>query len=57
MPVLGLVVDARQQAGMTKEIAERGIRQAYGQDFLTGGKIQKITVKTPEGDVVAPRKQ
>ena len=39
-----ITVDARGQAGMTRDIAERGIRRAYGADNKLGGKIQSIQV-------------
>ena len=48
-------MNARGQAGMTAEIAERGIGQAFGQDNKTGSKIQSITVITPEGTLYVPR--
>jgi len=51
-----IIIDARGQAGMTAEIAERGIGRAFGADARTGSKIQNITVITPEGTVFIPRK-
>jgi hypothetical protein len=47
-----IIVDARGQAGMTREIAERGIRRAYGADNKLGGKIQSITVILPDGSQI-----
>lgn len=51
-----IVVDARDQPGMTEEVARRGIRRAFGADNATGGKIQTITVLTPEGVVTVRRR-
>jgi len=50
-----IVVDARGQAGITQEIAERGIRRAYGADNVTGGKITSIRVIGPGFDITVPR--
>jgi hypothetical protein len=50
-----IIVDARQQPGMTQEIAERGIRRAYGADNLTGAKIQSIRVIGNDFDITVPR--
>jgi Contact-dependent growth inhibition CdiA C-terminal domain len=50
-----VVVDARGQAGITQEIAERGIRRAYGADNATGGKITSIRVIGPGFDITIPR--
>ena len=36
--------DARNQVGMTKEIAERGIDRAFGADRATGDKIDSIRI-------------
>ena len=44
-----IIVDARNQPGMTKEIAQRGIKRAAGADDKRGGKIQSITVLTSDG--------
>ena len=49
-----IIVDARGQAGMTAEIAERGIGRAFGAD--DAGKIQSVTVITREGSVSIPRR-
>jgi Contact-dependent growth inhibition CdiA C-terminal domain len=46
-----IIIDARQQTGMTPEIAERGIGRAFGRDDQLGSKIQNITVITPQGTV------
>jgi filamentous hemagglutinin len=50
-----IVVDARGQAGMTQEIAEQGIRRAYGADNKLGGKIYSIRVIGPGFDITVPR--
>jgi len=39
-----ILVDARNQVGMTKEIAERGIDRAFGADRATGDKIDSIRI-------------
>ena len=52
-----IIIDARQQNGMTSAIAERGIARAYGQDRRTGSKIESITVLTPQGPVYSPRRK
>jgi hypothetical protein len=51
-----IIVDARGQAGITQEIAERGIGRAYGADNKTGGKITSIRVIGPGFDITIPRK-
>jgi hypothetical protein len=51
-----IIIDARGQAGMTPEIAERGIGRAFGNDSQSGSKIQSVTVITPQGTVYIPRK-
>ncbi|MDR0781237.1 MAG: hypothetical protein LBF16_11165, partial [Pseudomonadales bacterium] len=48
-----IIIDARTQAGMTPEIAERGIIRAFGAD--ADGKIQNITVITSQGTISIPR--
>jgi hypothetical protein len=50
-----IIVDVRQQAGMTEEIAERGVNRAYGADNKTGGKIQSIRVIGKDFDITRPR--
>ena len=50
-----VIVDVRQQSGMTREIAERGIRRAYGADNASGAKIQSIRVIGNGFDVTVPR--
>jgi hypothetical protein len=50
-----IIVDARGQAGMTKEIAERGIKRAFGADNATGKKIQSIRVIGDGFDITVPR--
>ncbi|MEO6920963.1 MAG: hypothetical protein ABI171_18445, partial [Collimonas sp.] len=51
-----IIIDARNQSGMTADIAARGIDRAYGADSRSGSKIQSITVVTPQGTVYVPRK-
>ncbi|MFN5350363.1 MAG: hypothetical protein ACK5A0_12635, partial [Polaromonas sp.] len=51
-----IIIDARGQAGMTPEIAERGIGRAFGNDSQSGSKIQGVTVITSQGTVYIPRK-
>jgi hypothetical protein len=50
-----IVVDARGQAGITEEIAKRGVGRAYGADNKTGGKITSIRVIGPGFDITIPR--
>jgi hypothetical protein len=52
-----IVVDVRQQAGMTREIAERGIARAYGADRATGSRIESIYVIGDGFLIAAPRRQ
>ena len=49
-----ILIDARNQDGMTREIADRAIQRAYGSDDRQG--IKSITVFTPQGVTHAPRK-
>ncbi len=51
-----IIVDARQQPGMTREIGYRAIGRAYGRDNPTGSKIQSITISTSTGAAHAPRR-
>nr|WP_227498655.1 hypothetical protein [Synechococcus sp. PCC 7336] len=51
-----IFVDATNQPGITQEIAERGVRRAFGADNRLGGRIQSITVEGPNFEVVVPRK-
>jgi filamentous hemagglutinin len=51
-----IIIDARNQAGMTVEIAERGIGRALGKDNTSGKKIQGVTIITPQGTIFIPRK-
>lgn len=51
-----IIVDARNQAGMTAEIAERGIIRALSRDTASGSKIQGVTIITPQGTIFIPRK-
>ena len=39
-----ILIDARDQLGMTREVAEKGIKRAYGADLLKGEKIQSVRV-------------
>jgi hypothetical protein len=48
---------SRKQPGMTRDIADRGIRRAYGADNATGAKIQSIRVVGKDFDVTIPRSQ
>jgi len=50
-----IIIDARGQAGMTPEIAGRGIIRALNRDAEVGSKIQNVTVITPQGTVYIPR--
>jgi hypothetical protein len=50
-----ILVDVRGQAGITQEIAERGVKRAYGADIKTGGKITSIRVIGPGFDITIPR--
>ncbi|PFH10124.1 filamentous hemagglutinin [Collimonas sp. PA-H2] len=51
-----IIVDARGQAGMTPDIAQRGIIRAFGNDNTSGSLIQGVTVITSQGTVFIPRK-
>jgi hypothetical protein len=52
-----IIIDARGQAGMTPDIAQRGINRAYGADIRSGAaKIESITIITPQGTVYVPRR-
>ena len=51
-----IVVDLRHQAGVTEDIAQRGVRRAFGADNLTGGKIQSIRIVGPDFDITVPRR-
>ncbi len=47
-----IIVDARQQQGMTRAIGERAAGRAYGADNASGKRgIKSITILTPEGAV------
>ncbi|WP_175950735.1 hemagglutinin repeat-containing protein [Burkholderia sp. BCC0405] len=50
-----IIIDARDQAGMTVDIAQRGINRAFSADTKSGSKIQSITVITSQGTVYVPR--
>ncbi len=49
-----VIINARDQAGMTKGIAVRAIHRAFKADNKKG--INSITILTPEGPVSIPRK-
>lgn len=51
-----IIVDARQQPGMTREIGYRAIGRAYGLDNRSKKSIQSVTILTPNGVVHAPRR-
>jgi len=48
-----VIADVRQQAGMTRELAERAVRRAFGAD--TAARIQKIRVIGKGFDFTVPR--
>lgn len=48
-----IIADVRGQAGLTRELAERAIRRAFGADTLS--RIQQIRVIGDGFDVVVPR--
>lgn len=50
-----IIVDVRNQSGMTKEIAERGIRRAYGADDKQ--TIQSIRIIGKDFDLIVPRSE
>ncbi|WDD93023.1 hypothetical protein Bsp3421_003068 [Burkholderia sp. FERM BP-3421] len=50
-----IIIDARNQLGMTSDIAQRGINRALSADTRSGSKIQSITVITQQGTVYVPR--
>jgi hypothetical protein len=49
-----IIVDVRP-VGMTEDVAQRGIRRAYGADNVTGGRIQSIRVIGNGFDLKVPR--
>jgi hypothetical protein len=64
-----VLIDARNQEGITEEIAERGIRRAYGADSNTGrsqksmdrgdtekGSIQSIRIIGKDFDITVLRR-
>ncbi len=51
-----IIIDARGQAGMTADIAQRAVIRAFGVDNRTGATIQTITIITPQGTFYIPRK-
>ena len=53
-----IIVDARQQQGMTRAIGERAASRAYGADEATGrSSINSITIFTPAGVVSTSRRR
>ena len=48
-----IIVDAREQLGMTKEIAQRSIGRAFGKDAKRG--LASVTVLTKDGPVYVVR--
>lgn len=44
-----VIIDARTQPGMSKDIAEFGIERALGADRKFGSKLQDISVLTHDG--------
>lgn len=48
-----IIADVRGQTGMTRELAQRAIRRAFGADTL--GRIQQIRVIGRDFDLVVPR--
>nr|WP_223965262.1 hemagglutinin repeat-containing protein [Burkholderia diffusa] len=50
-----IIIDARNQPGMTVDIAQRGINRAYSADSKSGSKIQSISIITSQGTVYVPR--
>ncbi|GEL97420.1 hypothetical protein CTE05_09670 [Cellulomonas terrae] len=48
-----IIADVRGQAGITRELAERAVRRAFGADTL--GRIQQIRVIGRDFDLVVPR--
>ncbi len=48
-----IIMDCRGQAGITRELAERAARRAYGAD--KGGRIQNIRFLGPDFDFTVPR--
>ena len=49
-----IIVDARQQDGMSRDIGERAIGRAYGADREK--RLQSIIIMTPNGVIHAPRR-
>ena len=47
-----IIVDLRQQSGMTLELAQRAVRRAYGAD---GGRLENVRLIGPDFDVNVPR--
>lgn len=50
-----IYIDARAQSGMTKDVAERAIKRAFGADGR--GRISRVTIETLDGTVVRSRRQ
>ena len=52
-----IIVNARNQAGISQEIAERGARRAFGADNKLAGKIQSIKIIGPDFEILVPRQE
>ncbi len=51
-----IIIDTREQAGMTEEIAKRGIERAYGADKYTE-RLSEIRVIGKDFDLTLPRRK
>ena len=51
-----IIIDARGQAGLTRELIERAIRRAYGFDFQHN-RLQEIRIIGDGFDISVPRLQ
>lgn len=51
-----VVLDLRNQAGITRDIADRGIIRLWGADNANGRRIQSIRVVGPDFDYTVPRR-
>ena len=50
-----IIIDARNQPGMTLDIAEAGARRAIGADMNQGTKIENLVVLTQDGPVIVTK--
>lgn len=50
-----IIIEAKNQAGITEEIARCGIRRAFGADNKSGGQITSITIHGPGWTIIVPR--